>query len=169
MARISKEYSFEAAHRIPGHPGKCKRLHGHSYKAIIEVTDSVRMDPQKVQYGMVIDYDAIDAIMKPIIEERLDHWFLNVSLPEISVHTAEMIAAWIFGTLHDRGAPAHSLRVEVRETAKTTAQVTYADWLHCGQPRAYHSADIRDLFDSTGGGSVDGHTLDLRSSGRMQS
>jgi len=64
--KVAKEFKWEMGHRLPFHSGKCKNLHGHSYKLIIE------FEGEEDEYGMVIDYYEISRIIKPIIE-KLDH------------------------------------------------------------------------------------------------
>lgn len=92
MFVICKRYSFSYAHHLPNHKGKCKRQHGHN--AIVEVAVSspslVEEGTDDSSEGMVIDFDDLDAIVKPIIEE-LDHQDLNEAGLEC-VPTAENIA-----------------------------------------------------------------------------
>jgi len=33
---VTRSFTFEAAHQLPWHPGKCRDLHGHGYR--LEVT-----------------------------------------------------------------------------------------------------------------------------------
>lgn len=66
--RLTAEFTFDAAHRILGHPGKCAYLHGHTYH--LEVTVSAeRLDP----LGMVIDFDDLRALVKKAVLDRWDH------------------------------------------------------------------------------------------------
>ena len=37
MFKIAKEFNFDMAHMLDGHDGKCKNLHGHTYKLQVEV------------------------------------------------------------------------------------------------------------------------------------
>jgi 6-pyruvoyltetrahydropterin/6-carboxytetrahydropterin synthase len=67
--KIAKEFSWEMGHRLPEHFGKCKNIHGHSYKMIVELEGDVD------QNGMVLDYFDLKKIINPIVEE-LDHAFL---------------------------------------------------------------------------------------------
>ena len=76
--KISKEYRFEASHYLPNHPGKCARLHGHSYRVVVQVEGEVEdsgLNHHQADRGMVMDYAELDAIVKPIIE-RMDHTHL---------------------------------------------------------------------------------------------
>src|SRR4051812_37245444 len=76
MFVIEKTFTFEASHRLPNHDGKCKRLHGHSWKVTLTLHgQQLKKDgPQK---GMLVDYCQISDVFKPFLEEKLDHWHLN--------------------------------------------------------------------------------------------
>jgi len=63
----TKTYRFEASHILPKHPGKCSRLHGHSWVLKVSVEGDVNPDT-----GFVMDYADISAAVKPLIE-KLDH------------------------------------------------------------------------------------------------
>lgn len=80
MYKLTKRLKFEAAHRIPGHPGKCDRLHGHTYLVDVEVkgTDLDAL-------GILVDFGA----MKELESLLPDHTYLNESLPESVYTTAE--------------------------------------------------------------------------------
>ena len=65
---LTVSYTFDAAHRIPGHPGKCAYLHGHTYH--LEVTVSAdRLDP----LGMVMDFDDLREVVRKAVLEHWDH------------------------------------------------------------------------------------------------
>lgn len=51
---ISVMFTFDTAHRIVGHKGKCARLHGHTYK--IHVMAAGEVDPDT---GFVVDFGDI--------------------------------------------------------------------------------------------------------------
>jgi 6-pyruvoyltetrahydropterin/6-carboxytetrahydropterin synthase len=67
--KIAKEFHWEMGHRLPEHFDKCKNIHGHSYKMIIELEGDV------AESGMVMDYYDVKKIVNPIIE-KLDHAFM---------------------------------------------------------------------------------------------
>jgi len=67
--KIAKEFHWEMGHRLPEHFGKCKNIHGHSYKMIVEIEGEVDSS------GMVMDYYDLTEVIDPIVEE-LDHAFL---------------------------------------------------------------------------------------------
>ncbi len=91
---IRKRFRFEAAHVLPHHPGKCGRLHGHSYRFDVAVAGALQKSGPPT--GMVLDFDALSAIVKPAVVERLDHASLNDFIPN---PTAENIALWIWDAL----------------------------------------------------------------------
>ena len=64
--KVSKEFHWEMAHRLPFHSGRCKNLHGHSYKALVQFEGELN------QNGMLIDFYDIYKIVNPIIDE-MDH------------------------------------------------------------------------------------------------
>ncbi|MHC5065668.1 MAG: 6-pyruvoyl trahydropterin synthase family protein [Planctomycetota bacterium] len=66
---IKTSYHWEMGHRLPGHPGGCRNLHGHSYRLDVEIQGEVD------ESGMLIDFFDVDKAVAPIIED-LDHAFL---------------------------------------------------------------------------------------------
>ena len=65
---LSTAFTFDAAHRILGHAGKCAYLHGHTYR--LEVTVSAeKLD----RLGMVIDFDDLKALVGKAVLDRWDH------------------------------------------------------------------------------------------------
>lgn len=109
MTEIYREFTFEAAHRLPHVPDghKCARLHGHSYRVAVTVAGAVRPDT-----GWVMDFGDVKAAFAPI-ERRLDHHYLN-DVDGLENPTSENLARWIW----DRLAPAlpELSEVIVRET-----------------------------------------------------
>jgi 6-pyruvoyl tetrahydropterin synthase/QueD family protein len=109
MAEIFKEFTFEAAHRLPFVPvdHKCHRLHGHSFKVEIHVSGEI--DPAT---GWFMDFGDIKAAFKPL-HNQLDHNYLN-EIPGLENPTSENLAVWIWERL-ERLVPG-LCRVMVRET-----------------------------------------------------
>ena len=107
--RIYKEFSFEAAHRLPNVPldHKCGRLHGHSFQVKISVDGSVGK-----QTGWVIDYAEISDAFRPILDQ-LDHYYLN-EIKGLENPTSENLAIWIYN--HLKQSLAALSEVEVKET-----------------------------------------------------
>lgn len=121
MWKLTKRFTFEAAHRLPNHDGKCRRLHGHSWAAIVELGGSALHDTGPKQ-GMVVDYSDIKGAVGPLVEEYLDHHYLNETL-EMENPTSEQIARWLFGKIKIR-VPG-LLSVTIEETC--TCSCTYSD------------------------------------------
>lgn len=95
--QIFKEFTFEAAHRLPmvpeGH--KCARLHGHSFLVRICVDGGV--DPR---LGWVADFADLKGAFQPF-HDQLDHNYLN-EIPGLENPTSENIAVWIWERLEPR-------------------------------------------------------------------
>lgn len=91
---IFKEFTVEAAHRLPNVPPghKCGRLHGHSFRIAIHVTGPIGGDS-----GWVLDFADIKAAFKPL-EERLDHHYLN-EVEGLENPTSEVLATWMWERL----------------------------------------------------------------------
>ncbi len=91
---VFKEFTFEAAHRLPNVPPghKCGRLHGHSFKAEVHVRGDVGDDT-----GWVVDFADIKAAFAPLYKQ-LDHSFLN-EIEGLSNPTSENLAQWIWRQL----------------------------------------------------------------------
>ena len=91
LAEIVQEFTFEAAHYLPGLPAghACGRHHGHSYRVAVHVAGPV--DPAT---GFVVDFHDVEAACAPAIS-RLDHRLLN-EVEGLPNPTAEHIAAWIW-------------------------------------------------------------------------
>jgi len=89
--RLVREFSFEAAHRLPNVPSghKCGRVHGHSFK--VEV---VCEGPVDRETGWLIDFAEIKRVATPLID-RLDHYYLN-EIEGLQNPTAENIARWLW-------------------------------------------------------------------------
>ncbi len=61
--KVAKQFTWEAAHRLPWHEGTCRNLHGHSYKMTVEV------EGEPDERGMLIDFRAIKNVLKPLIDD----------------------------------------------------------------------------------------------------
>lgn len=71
MPELMKEFRFEASHILPKHPGKCSRLHGHSWVLRVFVDGEIDLET-----GFVKDYAEISSIVKPLVD-TLDHRHLG--------------------------------------------------------------------------------------------
>lgn len=91
MHKIAKEFSFDMAHMLDGHDGKCKNLHGHTYKLQVEVTGELVESGAKS--GMVIDFSDLKAVVKREILDKMDHAFIFDSTSERECQVAELLTS----------------------------------------------------------------------------
>ena len=146
--KISKEFKFEMAHKLENsYTCKCQNLHGHSYKAFVElsgrigkggvVTDFTLV---KEEIGFVFDwldhsimlkdFDTVTTILKPLASaDILKKVFVTNREP-----TAENIALWVFAVINDFLLSNFSLEgvklesVTIHETATSKAIITVEDF-----------------------------------------
>ena len=71
--RLTKLFGFETGHALYGYDGKCKNVHGHSYKLAVTVIGKPITDPSHVKCGMVIDFGDLKKIVKEEIVDKFDH------------------------------------------------------------------------------------------------
>ena len=71
--RITKEFSFETGHALYGYDGKCRNVHGHSYKLSVTVIGKPISKPGEVKLGMVIDFGDLKKIVKEEVVDPFDH------------------------------------------------------------------------------------------------
>lgn len=125
VVRVAKEFTFDSAHHLHCYEGKCKSLHGHTYKLLTILSGRVN------ELGIVVDFAEIKRIVKETVIDRLDHKYLNEVLPPMNT-TAENMVVWIYEQVH--GAivkeglyPAVRLdEVQLWETPTSYAAVTRA-------------------------------------------
>ena len=103
---VRRRFRFEAAHHLPHHPGKCKKMHGHSYELVVAVDRAV-----DGASGMVIDFSDLKRIVREQVVGPLDHRLVNDVMPN---PTAELMAHWIWRRLS--GKLEGLVEVELHET-----------------------------------------------------
>ncbi|MGH9307037.1 MAG: 6-carboxytetrahydropterin synthase QueD [Acidimicrobiales bacterium] len=99
---ITRSFDFDAAHQLDWHPGKCRRLHGHSYR--LEVSIEGPIGPN----GVVMDFDELKTVVNQTVLERYDHRFINDFLDN---PTAELMAQEMWKDLESAGLTLASLRL----------------------------------------------------------
>ena len=114
---LTREYSFEAAHRLPMVPAthKCARMHGHSFR--VEVVIAGEIDSTM---GWLVDFAAITAVVEPLLKDQLDHRTLN-DIPGLENPTSEILSVWLWQRLREQ-LPG-LVAITVAETC--TARCTY--------------------------------------------
>ncbi|MDU4960504.1 MAG: 6-carboxytetrahydropterin synthase QueD [Sporomusaceae bacterium] len=100
LIKATKIFTFDAAHFLEGHKGKCASLHGHSYRLEVTVSQrSLTVDGGSSD-GMVIDFSDLKAIVHELIIDRVDHKLLNDVYPFRT--TSENLAAHFYRLLEAR-------------------------------------------------------------------
>lgn len=70
---ITKTFEWSMAHRlIHGYQGKCKNIHGHTYKAEVVIEGDI----DSANFGFVIDFGDVSRLMKEWVNVNLDHAML---------------------------------------------------------------------------------------------
>lgn len=84
--RITKKFSFETGHALYGYDGKCRNVHGHSYKLSVTVFGTPINDTTNVKYGMVIDFGDLKEIVMEEIVNVFDHaTVFNKNTPHVEL------------------------------------------------------------------------------------
>ena len=84
--RITKQFSFETGHALYGYDGKCRNVHGHSYRLSVTVIGTPIADNHNVKYGMVIDFSDLKKIVKEDIVDVFDHaTVFNKNTPHVEL------------------------------------------------------------------------------------
>jgi 6-pyruvoyltetrahydropterin/6-carboxytetrahydropterin synthase len=84
--RITKQFDFETGHALYGYDGKCRNVHGHSYKLSVTVVGRPIDDPSHVKFGMVIDFGDLKRIVKEEIVDLFDHaTVFNKNTPHVEL------------------------------------------------------------------------------------
>ena len=84
--RITKQFSFETGHALYGYDGKCKNVHGHSYRLDVTVIGQPIDDTSNVKYGMVIDFKDLKKIVKEEVVDVFDHaTVFNKNTPHVEL------------------------------------------------------------------------------------
>lgn len=101
VIKLTKSFTFDAAHFLPNHKGKCSSMHGHTYR--LEVT-VIREEGTLINIGsdegMVIDFADLKGIVKDEVIDKIDHKVLNEVFSFRT--TAENMAAHIFTVLTEK-------------------------------------------------------------------
>ncbi len=71
--RLTKEFSFEAAHFLGGYDGLCRYIHGHSYRLFVTIKGEPNGDESSPKFGMVIDFKELKKVVNEEVIQRLDH------------------------------------------------------------------------------------------------
>ena len=84
--RITKQFDFETGHALYGYDGKCKNVHGHSYKLAVTVIGKPISNTTNVKLGMVIDFGDLKKIVLSEIVDKFDHaTVFNKNTPHVEL------------------------------------------------------------------------------------
>jgi 6-pyruvoyltetrahydropterin/6-carboxytetrahydropterin synthase len=71
--RLTKSFTFEMAHALPGYDGPCKHIHGHTYELFVTIVGTPINDPASPKFGMIMDFKDIKALVKEAVTDEFDH------------------------------------------------------------------------------------------------
>lgn len=114
---VGREFKFEAAHKLPGHPGKCAVYHGHSYTVKVEIEGY--LDPLT---EMVIDFYDLKQLVNKYID-YLDHQDLCEIFPEMRT-TVENLVVWFADKIASHFSNDFYIIITIREGEGGWAQVS---------------------------------------------
>lgn len=136
--QITRKHEIHCGHRVVGHEGKCRNLHGHAY--VFHFTcEADRLDA----LGRVVDFGVIKSVLCQWLEDNWDHrmliwdqdpWLANLRAIDDSIvpvpfnPTAENMAAHmvrVVGPALLKDVGVRLVRVHLEETSKCSA--TYFD------------------------------------------
>ena len=100
--RVTCTFTFEAAHRLAWHSGKCRNLHGHSYRLDVSVEGPLDAN------GVVLDFDVLQDVVRSNVIDAWDHRDLNEVLDN---PTAELLAQRAWDLLTGAGLDLAALRL----------------------------------------------------------
>ena len=138
--RVTKEFHFEMAHALWNYDGKCKHIHGHSYKLFVTIMGEPIKDVNNPKLGMILDFGDLKTIVKEPVVDMLDHSLVlnrvaGPTIPDRSnqmynkVHffdfqpTVENLVVYIADTIKPKLPPGIDLySVRLHETASAFAE-----------------------------------------------
>ena len=127
IIKVTKSFTFDAAHFLPHHKGKCSSMHGHTYRLEVTVVrEKGELIEQGSDEGMVIDFSDLKAIVKTEVIDKMDHKLLNDVFSFRT--TAENMAAHIFNVLTDQLQPlgVRVAKIKLWETPDSCVEVENA-------------------------------------------
>lgn len=89
MFKTAKQFTFDMAHILDGHDGKCQNLHGHTYILQVEISGSLHESGAKK--GMVIDFSDLKDVVKTHILDKMDHAFIYDTTNERETQIANLL------------------------------------------------------------------------------
>lgn len=139
FTNVTKEFSFDAAHYLPFHDGKCKFIHGHTYHMAVTVRNVIDLGS-----GMVMDFSKLKDAVTSNVLDKFDHGFLNEFVP---YSTCECLIFWIWRELSKDVKGLYKIRLQ--ETDGSYAELTLKDYMQCLPEfeSAWHYSNGIDSYD----------------------
>lgn len=126
VIKTTRIFTFDSAHFLPNHAGKCAAMHGHTYKLEVTVTrDNGKLISGGSDEGMVMDFSDLKAIVTTEVIDKMDHKILNEVFSFRT--TAENMSVYIFDVLTDKLRP-HSVivtKIKLWETPDSFVEVSH--------------------------------------------
>lgn len=129
---VCKMFTFDAAHQLVGHNGKCANVHGHTYKLEVVLKGKTVKEAGVSDEGFLMDFSDLKKIVKERIIDPLDHAFLamgneavletlqrtNAKVALLGFRTtAENLSSYICHQLKSAGLPVYSVKLWETPTA----------------------------------------------------
>lgn len=112
MYILKTEHDFDAAHFLKGYDGKCRNIHGHRWKVIVNVGSEMLQQEGNMR-GMVVDFSKL----KSDVKEMVDFFDHKLIIEEGSLQPVTL------GILAEEGFEVISL--PIRPTAENFAKYFY--------------------------------------------
>lgn len=119
MYELLVKTHFDAAHALRGYPGKCKALHGHTWKVEVTVTGD-RLN----EIELLIDFADLKKMVDTVLD-RFDHKYLNEIPPFDGLSpTGENLARYLYEEIEKELPPEVTLK-QVSVWESESACITY--------------------------------------------
>ena len=86
MLTATKEFTFDCAHRLMGHNGLCRNVHGHTYRLQVTIRYLNEKEDQTLRGGssdgMVMDFKFLKGIVTQHIISEYDHAYVCETVEE---------------------------------------------------------------------------------------
>lgn len=134
--QLRKKFTFEAAHQLPYHQGKCAREHGHSYGLMVTIEGELKSGQGFSDAGMILDFSRVSLLVKEHIIDKVDHYRLNditlgsgITLPNPTAEHLILAIAKVLGLLFfAEGVYLHSLELWETENSSVKWEADQTGW-----------------------------------------
>jgi 6-pyruvoyltetrahydropterin/6-carboxytetrahydropterin synthase len=117
---VTKIFTFASAHHLPEYIGKCRNVHGHTFRLFVTIALKSDACPEG---GMIIDFTEMKEIVDNYIIKIFDHKDLNIT---ITNPTAENIIIWIRDVLE--AVLRASKNIYLKKLQLWESDTSFAEW-----------------------------------------